>query len=106
MPISDRDRARLAALILLVRPARSIAARVQRLSDEHRDWYQGWVNYWQQWIARNPDGEAYGLTLQGYGPTRCRPDISVTLFGELPRILDTLSDDQAQQVYRDYCDEL
>lgn len=107
MPVSERDRSRLQALILLVRPARSIAAHMQRLSDEQRDWYQGWAAHWAQWMQRHDDedGRAYGATLQGFGPIQCRPDIHAALFGATPQILKTDDDDTAARKYTDHCND-
>lgn len=104
MPVSDRDRNRIAALILLVRPAHSIAARVQALNETDRAQYDRYAERMSTFIARNDidqdgnPGNAYAMTLRGYGPQLTRA-IAMTLFGETPKILLNASDEQAAQLW-------
>jgi hypothetical protein len=111
LPITERDRSRLAALILLVRPAHSLASRVEQLSADHREIYERYSERMKDFIARNDidengeRGNAWAKVLCGYGPAL--PDtIYTALFGALPRILKVHDDDTASRIYRDYCDEL
>lgn len=103
--ITARDRSRLAALIAIVKPAHSLAARVDALNDDHRNYYLGWSAHWSQWINRHndDDGRAYGLTLAGYGPVQLPADIATALHGAMPQILKTDSDNDAANKFREYC---
>jgi hypothetical protein len=102
VPISERDRKRLDALIAIVKPANSLAARIDTLSDDQRDWYDGWKVYCERWM-RGHGERAYKLTLEGFSPVGLREDISIALFGETPRILETDDDNKAAQIYQRYC---
>jgi hypothetical protein len=102
MPVSDRDRSRLAALIAIVRPAKSLAARVDMLSDTDRNFYEEWKARCERWMLRYPDGEAYEKHLDGYGP-KLLDDVSIALIGEIPRILKTHDDSDAAQIYTGFC---
>ena len=102
MPVTDRDRQRLDALIAIVKPANSLAARLDTLTADQREWYDGWKAHRERWMRRN-DERAYELTLNGYGPVGLRKDISVALFGEMPGILKTHNDSDAAQIYTRYC---
>jgi hypothetical protein len=113
LPITERDKSRLAALIVLVRPARSIAARVQTLTDDQRAIYDGWNVRREQWVERcksdcdddnERDGRPYELDLQGRCPAPLRRDISEAVFGKVPRIPIAASDDQAQRIFQKECE--
>jgi hypothetical protein len=102
MAITERDRTRLDALIAIIKPANSLAARVEKLTPDQREQYETFKARWDRFIDHHPDGDAYELTLNGYGP--CLPDaIENTLNGEMPRILKTDGDDKAAQIYQRYC---
>lgn len=103
MPITERDRQRLQALIAIVKPADSISARLDTLAETDRNYYDEWKARREHWMRRYPDGEAFEKHLDGYGP-QLRDDISVALFGETPRILKTDDYQRAQEIYRRYCD--
>lgn len=111
MPVSERDRSRLQALILLVRPSRSIAARVQTLNDTDRAQYDHYSERMSSFIARNDideygePGNAFAMTLRGYGP-RLPETINTALFGATPQILKTDNDNDAADKFRGYCDEI
>lgn len=104
-------RKQLAELTLLIRPPHSLAYRVEKLSAEHRQIYDLYCERMSAFIARNDidadgnAGNAYAMTLRGYGPQLTRA-IATTLFGEMPRLLliDTTDDDAARK-YKEYCDE-
>jgi hypothetical protein len=102
VPVTDRDRQRLEALIAIVKPSRSIAARLDMLTDDDRNYFDEWKARCERWMRRYPDGEAYEKHLDGYSP-QLRDDISVALFGEMPRILKTHNDSDAAQIYTRYC---
>ena len=78
MPINERDKRRLDALIAIVKPANSLAARIDMLTDDHRDWFREWNAHCKKWLLKNDDedGRAYKLTLDGYGPVELREDIT------------------------------
>lgn len=101
MPVTDRDRQRLEALIAIVKPANSLGARIDTLNDEQRDWYDGWNAHCDRWMRRN-DEHAYELMLNGYGPVGLRKDIAIALFGETPRILASDDDRRAAEIYQRY----
>jgi hypothetical protein len=111
MPVSERDRSRVQALMLLVRPSRSIAARVQTLNDTDRAQYDHYFERMSSFIARNDideDGEAgraFAMTLRGYGPRLPEP-INTALFGATPQILKTDNESDAARKYTDYCNEI
>jgi hypothetical protein len=104
VPITERDKTRLDALIAIVKPANSLAARLDTLNDDQRDWYDGWKAHCERWMSRN-DERAYEITLNGGGPISLREDITTALFGEMPRILKTDDDDKAAQIYQRYCND-
>ncbi len=104
MGVTERDRTRLDALIAIVKPANSLAARLDTLSDGQRDWYDGWEAHCEQWMRRNGE-RAYELALCGFRPVGLRSDISTALFGEMPRILKTHSDSEAAAIYHRYCND-
>lgn len=101
MGITDRDRNRLAALILLIRPAHSIAARVEALNEADRARYNRYSERMSAWIERckakhdddiEIEARPYAHMLEGYDPPTMRG--AKALFGEEPRILliDTETD--------------
>ncbi|MDH2403193.1 hypothetical protein QCM77_25065 [Bradyrhizobium sp. SSUT18] len=105
MGITDRDRKRLAALILLIRPA-----RVEALLPADREAYDRYAERMSDWIkaceARNdmdeiePAARPYAKMIDGYGP-QLPSAITIALFGKLPRILTTMSDVEATQIWFD-----
>ncbi|UGX97124.1 hypothetical protein G6321_00019120 [Bradyrhizobium barranii subsp. barranii] len=110
MPVSDRDRSRLAALIAIVKPAHSLAARLDALTDEQRDYYNRWEARYEQWTARcnathddeiEIEARPYARMLEGYGPPAMRRDVETALFGETPKILLTETDDTAARKWMD-----
>lgn len=106
MPITERDKRRLDALIAIVKPANSLAARIDTLSDNQRDWFRARNAHCKKWLLKNDDeqGRAYRLTLDGYGPFGLREDISVALFGPAPQILTTDDEQTSAQKYRTHLD--
>jgi hypothetical protein len=102
--ITERDKRRLDALIAIVKPANSLAARLDTLTDNERDWYNGWKAYCDRYIQRHSDGDAYAKHLDGYGPFGgLRDDIKIALFGETPHIIVSDDIDTAAQRYWRYC---
>lgn len=108
MPVSERDRSRLSALLATLRPAHSLAARVERLSADHREIYDQYVQRMREWIDRNDidsdgnRGNAWAMVIRGYGP-QLSDDIATKLIGPTPRILASADDNSAQQTYQRYC---
>lgn len=111
MPVSDRDRSRLAALIAIVKPAHSLAARLDALTDDQRDYYARWEARYERWIEwckaqhddeTEIDARPYAYSLQRYPPTTLRRDVETALFGETPKILKTDSNDDAARKWMDY----
>lgn len=107
MPVSERDRSRLSALLATLRPAHSLAARVERLSADHREIYEHYHDRMSAFIKRNDTdedghkGNAYATILCGYGP-QLPDDISVALIGEIPHILTTDDENTAMQKYQQW----
>lgn len=107
MPVSDRDRSRLAALIAIVKPANSLAARLDALTDEQRDYYWYWHQRYGDWLKRclsldddnEPDARPYARMLERDTSPRLRRDVETALFGETPKILLDASDEQAAQLW-------
>ncbi|WP_161495369.1 hypothetical protein [Bradyrhizobium sacchari] len=112
MPISDRDRSRLAALIAIVKPAHSLAARLETLTDEQRDSYARWEALYERWIewckAHHDDEIEVDARPYAYLLQRCPPpptlhrDVQTPLFGETPKILRTDTEDEAARKWMDY----
>jgi len=101
VPVTDRDRQRLDALIAIVKPVNSLAARLDTLTDADRNYYDEYKARCERWMLRYPDGGAYEKHLDGYGP-KLRDDISA-LLGEMPGILKTHNDSDAAEIYQRYC---
>lgn len=110
MPVSDRDRSRLAALIAIVKPAHSLAAKLETLTDEQRDYYARWKARYERWIEGckahhddeiELDARPYAYSLQGHGPPALRRDVKTALFGEAPKILKTDTEDTAARKWMD-----
>jgi hypothetical protein len=100
--VTERDRQRLEALVAIVKPSHSIAARLDTLNDDQRDQYDWWKARLDRFIGQHPDGDAYEMQLKGFGP-RLANAINVALFGETPRILKTDDDRIAAEIYQRYC---
>lgn len=124
MPISDRDRSRLAALIAIVKPAQSLAAKLETLTDERRYCYARWEARYKQWIERckaqcpedeDPDAYLYSRSLEDddYGPKlprenyepKLRRDVRIALYGPDRLIPITAGEIEAARIYMDFCDE-
>jgi len=105
MRVTERDKKRLIALIAIVRPANSFAARRETLTDQQREDFDGWKACCDRYIQQHPNGDAYAKYLNGYGPWgRLRQDVSLALFGEPSRIPITDDENAAMQKYRKLCD--
>ena len=88
MPVTERDRSRLAAIVAIVKPTDSLASRLETLTDNQREHYENWHSRYRKFIDQNPDGKAYELAMDGFDP--CLPtDIREALFGKLPHLLMT-----------------
>lgn len=110
--VTERDRNRIAALLLAIRPAHSIAARLEALSADDRAHYERWKERYDEWFKRckarhdednEPDARPYACMLAGFEPPTLRRDIARVLFGESPKILNIEAD--AARKYKDFCDE-
>lgn len=102
----------LAALMAIVKPSTSLAARIEKLPAEQRDWYDGWKAHCERWYTRSKaradedqrESLPYQCALEGYGPVDLREDISIALYGPKPIIPITATEDDAARIYREYCD--
>jgi hypothetical protein len=104
MGITERDKKRLDALFEIIKPPNSLSARRDTLSDDQRDFYDGWKAHCERWLHRNGE-RGYELTLNGYCPVELRHDIIIALFGEMPRILEAEDESRAAEKYRGYCND-
>jgi hypothetical protein len=113
VPITERDKRRLDALIAIVKPANSLAARIDSLTDDQRNYYDEWKAHCDRWNARckaqcddddEREGRPYARTLDGFGPD-LRDDIYTALYGPKPIIPFTATNDDAARIYKDYCDD-
>ncbi|MCP1843623.1 hypothetical protein ACVIHI_003459 [Bradyrhizobium sp. USDA 4524] len=104
----------IAALLAVVKPAHSLAARLDALSPDDRAHYERWKTRHDEWFERckarrddeiEVEARPYARMLEGYGPPTMRRDVETALFGEMPRILSTASDDDAAIIYRILLDE-
>jgi hypothetical protein len=111
LPISDRDRSRLAALVAHIKPANSLAARLATLADEQRDCYARWKAINERWFerckARHDDeieieARPFAYMLQGYGPPTLRQDVHIALHGPDTQIATRASEQEAAQSYYRY----
>ncbi|MET4799081.1 hypothetical protein [Bradyrhizobium sp. LB11.1] len=109
--ITASDRKQLGALIAIVKPARSLAARLETLPDEQRDYYARWQARYEQWIERckaNHDDEIeiearpYASMLEGRGPPMMNRDVEAALFNETPKILSTDTETDAARKWMEY----
>jgi hypothetical protein len=99
MAITERIRNRLDALFAIVKPANSIAARIDSLTDEQREyfeWYKARCDLWMikckaQCDDDEREGRPYARMLDGFGPT-LRDDVHTALY------------DYAARIFKDYCD--
>lgn len=111
MPVSDRDRNRLAALVAIVKPRKSLAFRLDTITDEQRAYYVRWEARYGQWIekckAKHDDeieieARPYAHVLEGHGPPTMRHDVETALFGASPRILLSETDTDAARKWNIY----
>ncbi|MEH2485003.1 hypothetical protein [Bradyrhizobium sp. AZCC 2230] len=110
MPITERDRNRLAAIIAQIKPPNSLAARLDTVSDEQRAYYARWEVRYEQWVqgckAKHDDeigieARPYARMLEGYGPPTMRRDVGTALFGATPKILLTDTETDAARKWID-----
>lgn len=105
--ITASDRKQLDALIAIVRPAHSLAAKLETLTDEQRARYDRHSECMLAFIARNDidedgkRGNAYAMTLRDYGPRLPSP-IATALFGDMPKILKTDTEADAARKWMEY----
>lgn len=102
-------RKQLAALLAIVKPARSIAARLDALSDDDRAAYERYSERLSEWIkaseARNdmddiePAARPYARMIDGYGP-QLPARISNALY-PTPKLPINASDEQAARMWFD-----
>lgn len=97
----------LAALLGVVKPTHSLAAKLDTLNEDDRARYDRYSEHLSSFIARNDidadgdAGNAYAMALRGYGP-RLPETIGKALFGETPEIFKTDTDDDAARKWMDY----
>jgi len=110
MPITERDRNRLAAIIAIIRPAHSLEARLKKLSSAHREIYDEWKASWDQWFAQckaddSIDDDSYARpyyhSLQGRGP-RLPVHVAKALHGPETLIPLTATEEEAGTIYYRY----
>lgn len=97
----------LAVLLAVVKPAHSLAAKLDMLNEDDRARYGLYCERLSAFIARHDidsdgnAGNAYAMTLRGYGP-RLPETIGKALFGETPtiRLIDT--EDDAARKWMEY----
>jgi hypothetical protein len=100
----------LAALLAVVKPAHSLAAKLDTLNEDDRARYDRYSDDLSAFIARNDidadgnAGNAYAMTLRGYGPRLPEP-IGKALFGETPAIVTRDTDDDAARKWMEYVDD-
>ncbi|WP_262048192.1 hypothetical protein [Bradyrhizobium sp. Bra78] len=108
MPITERDRNRLAAIIAQLKPPNSLAARLDTISDDDRAYFARWDARFTRWIegckAKHDDeieieARPYARMLEGYGPPMMRRSVEISLIGEPPTIPLHASDEQAAQIW-------
>ncbi|WP_440640383.1 hypothetical protein ACSHT2_03385 [Bradyrhizobium sp. PUT101] len=114
MPITERDRNRIAAIIARIKPPRSLAARLDTINDEQRAYYARWKARFEQWIegrkAKHDDefeieARPYASMLDGHGPPMMRRSVEAALFDEAPKILLTDTETDAARKWMDICNE-
>jgi hypothetical protein len=107
--ITERDKRRLDALIAIVKPANSLAARIEMLTDEQRDYHTAWKVHCDRWMRKckaqcddddEREGRPYARMIDGFGPY-LRDDIYVALYGTRAVIPITATDDDAARIYND-----
>ncbi|MET4307710.1 hypothetical protein [Bradyrhizobium sp. RT4b] len=115
--ITERDKRQLASIIAIVKPANSLEARLEKLSEEHRVRYDIYCWRMVQWATRInamcPDDYEGGIDAHLYARSidsksyepRLDARVQMALFGPTPRILKTASEDEAMRIYKEYCDE-
>lgn len=101
-------RGRLDKLFATIRPPGSLAAKLEKLSDDERETFEAWERLSKKWIARHsafePDG-AYRALLNGTIPPILPEPIRVKLFGPLPPLIPAdASVDDAARMYAEYKD--
>jgi hypothetical protein len=110
--ITERDRRLLRDIIAIVKPTDSLEARLEKLDGAHREIFDNWKACWDHWFERykaddrincEPEARPYARIIDGYGP-RLPANVEKILFGDMPRILTTMTDDQAAQLYGRYSD--
>jgi hypothetical protein len=100
----------LAVLLAVVKPAHSVAAKLETLNEDDRARYDRYCDGLSAFIARNDidadgdAGNAYAMILRGYGP-RLPERIGKPLFGETPSIIKTDSDDDAARKWMEYLND-
>ena len=106
MALTERIRNRIDALFAILKPANSLASRVDALSEDDRQIYDRYSDRMKDFIARNDidengeRGNAWARSIEGYGPHL--PDrIYSALFGTTPQILKTDTNDIAARKYDD-----
>ncbi|MCD9825335.1 hypothetical protein [Bradyrhizobium japonicum] len=100
----------LAALLAVVKPAHSLAAKLDTFNEDDRARYDLYSERLSAFIARNDvdsegnAGNAYAMTLRGYGP-RLPETVSKALFGKTPEIVKTDTDDDAACKWMEYLND-
>ncbi|MCK1524747.1 hypothetical protein [Bradyrhizobium sp. 17] len=110
MPITERDRNRFGAIIARIKPPRSLAARLDIIEDEQRNYYARWKARFDQWLDRckakhddeiEIEARPYANMVAGQGPPAMRRSVEIALFGASPTVPLNASDEQAAQMWLD-----
>lgn len=96
------EKRRLDYLWAVVRPAKSLAARLANLTDEQRAAYDAWVAGQERWRESEPHLNAYERTLNGDVGPQLYCDVQDALFGSAPTIPIDATAADAAEIYRRY----
>jgi len=96
------EKRRLDHLWTVVRPAKSVAARLANLTDEQRAVYDAWVVGQERWRGSEPQLNAYQRILNGDVGPQLRRDVQDFLFGSAPTISIDATASDAAEIYRRY----
>jgi len=96
------ERRRLDALVAILRPAGSLAARIAALPDQQCATYQDWQARMSEWIARRPNGQAYEAMINGEELPMLRREVRAALFQDVANISETAKLGEVQTIYYDF----
>ena len=106
MTVSQRDRNRIDAITAQIKPRYSLLSRLDLLTEHGRDHFNQWRRYCDDFLHHHEDeapGDAYRMHLDSYGPFgRLSAEISVALFGPVPSIQSSASEEEACLIWQRY----